>query len=93
MDKSTFFSGQPIFGQLLDLIPDSLIATLVQKHQSDRYYKTFKSRDHLVAMLYSCFQQCTSLREISTGLAASTVAPGSTPPEASRTMPVIAACA
>jgi hypothetical protein len=30
---------------------------------------------------------------ISTGLAASTVAPGSTPPEASLTTPVIAACA
>src|SRR5437016_5108994 len=33
------------------------------------------------------------IRSMSTGLAASTVTPGSTPPDASRTTPVMAACA
>jgi hypothetical protein len=70
MNKSTFFSGQPIFAQLLDLIPESMIASLSHKHQADRYCKSFMSRDHLISMLYSCFHQCSSLREISTGLAA-----------------------
>ena len=70
MNKSTFFSGQPIFAQLLQLIPESLIASLVSRYQADRYCKTFKTRDHLISMLYACFHQCTSLREISTGLAA-----------------------
>jgi len=71
MNKSTFFSGQPVLAQLISLIPDSLIGQLAKCHNSDHYYKTFKSRDHLIAMLYACFHNCTSLREVITGLEAS----------------------
>lgn len=71
MSKSKYFSGQPVFSQLLGLIPDSILYPLIQQHQSDRYYKTFKTLDHLVSMLYACFHNCTSLRELTTGLAAS----------------------
>lgn len=71
MNKGKFFSGQPVFAQLIDLIPDSLINELSNKHQSDRYYKRFKSRDHLISLLYACFHNCLSLRELTTGLQAS----------------------
>jgi transposase len=71
MNKSSFFSGQPILGQLIGLIPEALITKLVGLHNSDRYYKSFKSRDHLISMLYACFHACTSLREVTTGLEAS----------------------
>lgn len=71
MNKSKYFSGQPVLSQLLGLIPDSILSPLIQQHQSDRYYKTFKTRDHLISMLYACFHNCTSLRELTTGLAAS----------------------
>lgn len=71
MSKSKYFSGQPVLSQLLGLIPDSILCPLVQQHQSDRYYKTFKTRDHLISMLYACFHNCTSLRELTTGLAVS----------------------
>src|SRR5829696_1128903 len=71
MNKSTFFSGQPVLAQLIGLIPDSLFVQLIRRHDSDRYYKRFKSRDHLIAMLYACFHHCTSLREVVTGLEAS----------------------
>jgi Transposase DDE domain/Domain of unknown function (DUF4372) len=71
MSKSKYFSGQPVLSQLLGLIPDKIIFPLVHQHQSDRYYKTFKTRDHLISMLYACFHNCTSLRELTTGLAAS----------------------
>lgn len=70
MSKSTFFTGQPIFSQLLSLLPKPLLRSCVQSHKSDRYYKKFKSHDHLVSMLYACFQKCTSLREVTTGLMA-----------------------
>ncbi len=70
MSKSTFFTGQPIFCQLLNLIPRHLIASSVKEHSSDRYYKRYKSYDHLVTMLYTCFQKCSSLREVVTGLMA-----------------------
>jgi len=70
MDKSTFFTGQPIFSQVLSLIPKRVVREAVRKHNSARYYKKLKSYDHLVAMLYATFQRCTSLREVTTGLMA-----------------------
>lgn len=68
--QSTNFSGQPIFCQLLSLIPRRLISDLVLKYQSDRYYKRFKTHTHLVTMLFAGFQGCQSLREVTTGLQA-----------------------
>lgn len=70
MSKSTFFTGQPIFNQLLSLIPRQIIQDSVRKFETDRYYKKFKSYDHLVTLLYACFQKCTSLREVVTGMMA-----------------------
>lgn len=71
MNKSNFFSGQPVLAQLIKLIPASSINRLRERHGSDRYYKRFKTFDHLVSMLYACFHNCTSIREVTTGLAAS----------------------
>lgn len=70
MRKGTFFTGQPIFNQLLNIIPRAIVNSAVREHGSDRYYKSFKTYDHLVAMLYSIFHHCTSLREVTTGLLA-----------------------
>lgn len=70
MSKDTFFTGQPIFTQLLQLIPKHLIRDVVRKHQSDRYYKHFKTYEHLVTMLYATFHGCKSLREVTTGMMA-----------------------
>lgn len=68
MDKSTIFSGQPIFSQLLSLIPNHLISRLSSKYQTDRYCKKFDTRHHLVTMLFAVINQCTSIREVVTGL-------------------------
>lgn len=71
MNKSTFFSGQPVFSQLIKLIPERLIGQLSRRYNTDHYYKVFKTRDHLISMLYACFHNCGSLREVITGLEAS----------------------
>ncbi len=68
MPKSTFFTGQPIFNQLLSYISRSKVDELITKYNSDHYCKKFKSYDHLVTMLFSCFHHCTSLRELITGM-------------------------
>lgn len=68
MDKNTFFTGQPIFTQLLKFIPRQSVSKLAAQYHSDRYYKKFKTYDHLVTMLYTCFQGCKSLREVTTGM-------------------------
>lgn len=71
MSKSKFFTGQPIFSQLIHLIPTTVIFNAVSKHKSDRYYKKFNTYHHLLTMLYACYQGCGSLREVVTGMAAS----------------------
>lgn len=70
MHKSSFFTGQPIFGQLLNFIPRSLVSGVSKSLQADRYCKRFSSYDHLVTMLYAIYNNCHSLREVSTGMLA-----------------------
>lgn len=70
MNKSSFFTGQPIFSQLLQLAPRYVIKRACKQYAADRYCKKFDTYHHLVTMLYSCYQHCTSLREVVTGMRA-----------------------
>ena len=70
MSKSSFFTGQPIFGQLLNFIPRSLVSGVSRSLLADRYCKRFSSYDHLVTMLYATYNNCHSLREVTTGMLA-----------------------
>ncbi|ALO17360.1 Transposase [Salinivirga cyanobacteriivorans] len=65
MDKSTHFFGTSVFGQLISLIDSKIITTSAKKHNSDHYVKKFKTKDHLISMLFCSFAKCTSLREVS----------------------------
>jgi hypothetical protein len=65
MNKSKNFSGQPIISQVLKFIPTSIIAQIAKKHMSDRYYKRFKTYDHLVTMIFATLSGSSSLREVS----------------------------
>ncbi len=68
MGKNKYFSTKSVFGQLISLIDDSMISKAVQKHNSDRYVKHFKSQDHLFSMIFCCIEKCNSLREVSAGM-------------------------
>lgn len=46
MNKSSFFTGQPILTQLLSLIPRSIVSDLSRQYSCDRYCKKFTSYDH-----------------------------------------------
>lgn len=70
MDKNTLLAGQPILSQLLNLIPRSIVDRVSRKHSSNHYCKRFMAYDHLVSMLYAGFFQCTSIRELTTGMQA-----------------------
>jgi len=70
MSKHTYFSGQPILTQLLQLIPRSQVRHLAGAYQADRYCKRFFTWDHLVSMLFACLSDCQSLREVTTGMLA-----------------------
>jgi hypothetical protein len=62
--------GQPIFKQILNLIPREVVNRVVFKHQSDRYYKSFSTWDELATLLFGVFSRCDSAREVCDGMAA-----------------------
>jgi hypothetical protein len=64
------FVGQPIFKQVISLIDAVNIQGLILKHNSDRYYKAFKSKLHLTTMLFGILSRCDSMTEICEGLRA-----------------------
>jgi hypothetical protein len=70
MSKSIFFTGQPIFNQVLSFLPRQLVCKVASEQKADYYCKRFTTYEHLVTLLYSVFNQCNSLREVSTGLLA-----------------------
>lgn len=68
MNKSSYFFGQSVFGQLISLLDFTKIRTISKKHMSDYYVKKFDTSDHLVSMLFSTFANCTSLREVAASM-------------------------
>lgn len=68
--KEIKFVGQPIIKQILKLVEAANIQSLVNKHQSDHYYKAFKTRTHIVTMLFGILSRCDSMTEICEGLRA-----------------------
>ena len=70
MNKSTHFSGTPIIKQVLKFILPTDVSRTAKTFNSDRYYKTFKTYEHLVTMLYVTMSGVSSLRELSTVLLA-----------------------
>jgi IS4 transposase len=68
MNKSSYFFGQSVFGQLISLLDLNKIKTISKKHMSDYYVKKFDTSDHLVSMLFSTFANCTSLREVAASM-------------------------
>ena len=64
MDKTTTFVGQHIFAQILTLSSKNSLSPIIKKAKADRYYKSIKSWDHFVSMMFAVLSGCTSLREI-----------------------------
>jgi len=62
--------GQPIFKQIIKLIPRDKFTELVIQCKSDRYYKTFFSWEQLVTMLFGIFSRCDSMGEVCDGMRA-----------------------
>ena len=69
-DNEIKFVGQPIFKQILNLISDSSLKSLINKHKADYYYKAFKAKTHLTTMLFGILSRCDSMTEICEGLRA-----------------------
>lgn len=72
MDKNSEIKlvGQPIFKQILDLLGVINLESIINKHEADRYYKSFKARTHLITMLFGILSRCDSMGEICEGMRA-----------------------
>ena len=72
MSKNTEirFVGQPIFKQIMKLIESVNLSGIINKHNSDYYYKAFKTRTQLYTMLFGILSRCDSMNEICEGLRA-----------------------
>jgi hypothetical protein len=68
-DSKKNLVGQPIFKQVLNLIPRDVINRVVFKLKGDYYYKAFSTWDELVTLLFGVFERCDSAREICDGMA------------------------
>lgn len=54
----------------MNLVEKVDINGLISKHESDYYYKSFKTRTHLFTMLFGILSRCDSMTEICEGLRA-----------------------
>jgi len=63
-DSEKKLVGQPILKQIVNILPKERFDILVQKYNSNRYYKTFSSWDQLVTMLFGILSRCDSMNEV-----------------------------
>ncbi|MDR0613927.1 MAG: DUF4372 domain-containing protein [Dysgonamonadaceae bacterium] len=68
-DRTKNLIGQPIFKQILKLIPIEVLNRVILQSQSDRYYKWFSTYDELITLLFGIFERCDSAREVCDGMA------------------------
>lgn len=64
MNKGTHFSGQPMYGQLINLLSKDEILKFSHNRNGERYVKHFDAYQHLAVMLYAVIKRFDSLREI-----------------------------
>ena len=69
-DNSKKLVGQPIFKQIVKMLPKDEFDLLVSKCGSDRYYKRFFSWEQLIVMLFGIFSRCDSMGEVCDGMRA-----------------------
>jgi hypothetical protein len=61
--------GMPIISQLISYIPLHIIDQAVEEHESDKYYKYLKTKEHLAFILYGVIGKLESLNALVKSLA------------------------
>lgn len=60
MHKGTHFIGQPLYGQLINLLDKDKILKISRENGGERYVKHFDAWQHLVIMLYAVIRRFDS---------------------------------
>ena len=66
--KRTKNSSNPVFGQILDLVPDHILGSVIATHKSDKYCSRYRTRDQLVSQMFGQLNKCYTLEDISAGI-------------------------
>lgn len=61
-------SESPIFKQILDLIPASVLKKTIAKYKTDKSCSKYFTKDELISMLFGQLNKCLTLREIAFGI-------------------------
>lgn len=61
-------SELPIFKQILDFIPHTVLRKSINKYKSDKSCSAYFAYDQLVSMMFGQLNKCLSLREIDMGI-------------------------
>lgn len=61
-------SDKPVFKQILDLIPHSVLRASINKYKSDKSCSKYFTYDQLSSMMFGQLNKCLSLREIAMGI-------------------------
>jgi hypothetical protein len=69
-DSTKNLVGQPIFKQIIKMIPRDKFDELVLKQKSDKGYRTFFTWEQLMVMLFGIFSRCDSMGEVCDGMRA-----------------------
>lgn len=69
--KRTKNTNKPVLRQILDLIPDWILQRNITKYNSDKGCHRYKTYDQLVALTFGQLCKCTTLADISAGIAVS----------------------
>jgi hypothetical protein len=70
MSKSTYFFGQPVYGQLIKSLDRAKIVEISRKNGGEKYVKSFDGYAHLLTMLFAVIMRFDSLREIEAAMTA-----------------------
>ena len=68
MSKGSHFAGQPVYGQLINLLDKSKILQISHEKGGEKYVKHFDAWQHLLIMLYAVIKRFDSLREITNSM-------------------------
>ncbi|HOG73054.1 MAG TPA: DUF4372 domain-containing protein, partial [Tenuifilaceae bacterium] len=69
-DTAKNLASQPVFKQVMKILPREQFDIVVRQCGSDCCYKSFFSWDQLVVMLFGIFSRCDSMGEVCDGMRA-----------------------
>jgi len=61
-------SDKPLFKEILDMIPSSIIKKSISQYKSDKHCYAYKTYDQICSMMFGQLNSCHSLREIALGI-------------------------